>query len=65
MDIKNIILSKDINANTHFIDRYIHLLSIIIPTDHNEKHNILPRSIFHEFLKVKEIIILVPTRWHY
>jgi hypothetical protein len=65
MDIKGIILSKDANANIHFIDRYINIINLIKPSDHNEKHHILPKSIFPDHTKISENIILVPAKWHY
>lgn len=67
MEFKQIILKIDPLANIHYIDRYLKILSCLIKSNSgsNEKHHILPRSIFPKYIKSNKNIIAIPTRWHY
>ncbi len=67
IDYKAVILEIDNKANIHYIDRYISLISRLKPSlqSINEKHHILPRSIFPDYSKDHRNIIEIGAKWHY
>jgi hypothetical protein len=67
MNFEQELYTKEPNFNRHYFKRYMKILESLkyLDSDNTENHHILPKSIFPEYIKTKENIVAVPTKWHY
>lgn len=66
--LKDYAINNNIEIEEHLLNRYIKIISYYINNSYNnlgDKHHILPKSLYPEFIKNKDNIVKIPHKAHF